>query len=66
MLSAMDPNTTAVERAFQLAKSGGCATVTDIVKQLMAENYSATQITGGVLRAQLAALIKAARGKSDA
>jgi hypothetical protein len=64
----MDQNTTAVERAFQLAKSGDYATVADIVTQLLAEKYSAAQITdgGNVLRTQLAGLIKAARGKSDA
>ena len=61
MLSAMDQNTTAVERAFQLAKSGDYATVGDVVKQLKVEQYSVGQITGAVLRAQLAALIKAAR-----
>ncbi len=61
MLSAMDQNTTAVERAFQLAKSGDYATVGDVVKQLKVEQYLVGQITGGALRAQLAALIKAAR-----
>ena len=57
----MDQNSTAVERAFQLAKSGDYATVDDVVKQLKVEQYSVDQITGPVLRAQLAGLIKAAR-----
>ena len=61
MLSAMDQNATAVERAFKLAKSGEYATVDDVVKQLKVEQYSVDQITGAALRAQLAALIKAAR-----
>jgi hypothetical protein len=44
----MDQNTTALERAFELAKSGSsCASVDDIKRQLHAEGYSAAQIIGG-------------------
>ncbi len=58
----MDHTVTALERAFQLAKSGDYTSVTDIKKRLGAEGYSVAQITGRVLSKQLDALIKAARG----
>ena len=58
----MDHTVTALERAFQLAKSGDCNSVTDMKKRLGAEGYSVAQITGRVLSKQLDALIKAARG----
>ena len=51
---------TALERAFQLAKSGSCVSVDDIKKRLIAEGYSTAQITGGALLKQLRALIQAA------
>ena len=66
MRSAMDHTVTALERAFELARSGRCASVADIKKQLKSEGYSITQITGRVLSKQLDALIKAARGESPA
>ena len=62
MLRTMDHTVTALERAFQLAKSGDYTSVTDIKKRLGAEGYSIAQITGRVLSKQLDALIKAARG----
>jgi hypothetical protein len=62
MLRAMDHTVTALERAFQLAKSGACASVSEIKKQLRTEGYSTAQVTGRVLSRQLDALIKAARG----
>ena len=58
----MDHTVTALERAFQLAKSGDYTSVSDIKKRLGAEGYSVAQITGRVLSKQLDALIKAARG----
>jgi hypothetical protein len=61
----MDHNTTAIERAFELAKSGRCASVAHIKRLLHAEGYSAAQITGRVLTRQLETLIKARRGKSE-
>jgi hypothetical protein len=57
----MDHSITVLERAFQLAKSGSCATVGDIKKRLIAEGHSVAQITGRVLSKQLDALIKGAR-----
>ncbi len=59
MLSTMDHAITAVERAFQLAKSSACTCVKDIKARLMAEGYSANQISGRALSKQLEALIKA-------
>jgi hypothetical protein len=61
MLSAMDQNVTALERAFQLARSGDYTSVENIKKQLSLEGYSATQVTGKTLMKQLVALIRAAR-----
>jgi hypothetical protein len=62
MLRTMDHTVTALERAFQLAKSGDCHSVSEIKKRLGAEGYSVAQITGRVLSKQLDTLIKAARG----
>jgi hypothetical protein len=57
----MDTNTTALERAFQLASSGMCASIQDIKRQLEREGYDANQLRGKSLRAQLLGLIKKAR-----
>jgi hypothetical protein len=60
----MDQKLSALERAFQLAKSGEVAGLTEITTSLNREGYSASQIEGPLLKRQLANLIKAAR-KSD-
>jgi hypothetical protein len=60
----MDQKMSALERAFQLAKSGEVAGLTEITTSLNREGYSASQIEGPLLKRQLANLIKAAR-KSD-
>jgi hypothetical protein len=62
MLSGMDQRMTALERAFQLARSGRFAGLTDIIALLKRDGYSAGQIEGPLLKRQLADLIKAARG----
>jgi hypothetical protein len=62
----MDYTITALERAFQLAKSGDCAAVSDIKKRLIREGYSVAQITGGQLSKQLLELIRAAQGRNQA
>ena len=59
----MDPTATALERAFQLARSGDYASVVDIKKQLSTEGYSANQVTGATLMKQLLTLIKEARAQ---
>jgi hypothetical protein len=51
---------TAMERAFELAKSGSCASLDDLKKRLKEERYSTAQITGGVLSKQLRLLIQTA------
>jgi hypothetical protein len=57
----MNVRMTALERAFQLARSGRVAGLTEIISSLNREGYSAKQIEGRVLRRQLGELIKAAR-----
>jgi hypothetical protein len=60
----MDQKMTAVERAFQLARSGSVAGLAEITTSLNREGYYANQIEGPVLKRQLANLIKAARRSS--
>ncbi len=57
----MQHNQTALERAFELAKSGSCESVAGIKKVLKSEGYSDLQITGRALGKQLTALIRQAR-----
>jgi hypothetical protein len=59
----MDPTVTALERAFQLAKTGNYVSVAEIKIRLNVEGYSAAQITGRELSKQLQALIKTAGGQ---
>jgi hypothetical protein len=61
MPSGMDQKMTALERAFQLARSGSVAGLTEIISALNREGYSGSQIEGRLLKRQLADLIKAAR-----
>jgi len=62
----MDQKMTALERAFQLARSGTVAGLSEIATSLNREGYHANQIEGPVLKRQLADLIKAARKPSAA
>jgi hypothetical protein len=57
----MNDRPTALERAFQLAKSGGPKSIDDIKRELAKEHYSSGQITGNTLRKQLLALIQEAQ-----
>ena len=57
----MEPNSSAIERAFQLAKAGQCANVHDIMLKLKAEGYSAERLVGSSLIKQLKAMISASR-----
>ena len=52
---------TALERAFQLARSGQVSKIAEIVGSLKRDGYSTDQIQGRVLRRQLRDLIMAAR-----
>ena len=57
----MDGKVSALERSFQLARSGRIATVDDIKKQLRQEGYVvSSEYDGSSLRSQLRNLIKAA------
>jgi hypothetical protein len=53
----MDQSKTTLERAFELAKSGKVASVTDIRAQLKGEGYVQQQIEGPALGRQLRNLI---------
>jgi hypothetical protein len=57
----MSTQPTSLERAFELAKSGQCATVEEIKKKLKAEGFWADQIVGKTLIKQLRGLIEAAK-----
>jgi hypothetical protein len=54
----------ALERAFELARTGQYLSVEDLKKKLRAEGYSIATITGPTLLKQLRELIKAARDSS--
>ena len=58
----MDPNKTAIERAFELARSGAFKRVAELVAHLDGEGYDGRQIHGRALRKQLGDLIKEANG----
>lgn len=51
---------TPLERAFELARSGACETISDIQRQLRSEGLDPHQIQGKSLRNQLRELLKAA------
>ena len=57
----MDTNKTTIERAFDLARSGTCLTLNDIVSKLKSEGYGAGQIEGRSLNKQLRELIEKAK-----
>jgi hypothetical protein len=65
MLSAMDHRDTAIERAFALAKSGTCASVSDIRTSLKAEGYDVGQIEGPTLGRQLRGIIISRREQAS-
>ena len=49
-----------VERAYEIARSGRCHSVSELVKLLSSEGYEGSQITGKTLRGDLLSLIKLA------
>jgi hypothetical protein len=59
----MDNPASALERAFQLAKSGSVSDLGELRRALKAEGYSGAQLTGPSLSRQLNALIDLARGR---
>jgi hypothetical protein len=56
----MTPRATTLERAFELARSGKYAGVSELRLQLKAEGYSPDQLTGPALLRQLRDLCVAA------
>lgn len=58
---------TAVERAFQLARSSACRTVDEIARQVNREGIEGAnaQLAGGSIRKQLKALIAARPAGAD-
>jgi hypothetical protein len=61
MLSGMDTHKTALERAFEIARSGGCISVADLIRRLKDEGYERHQIEGPHLKKQLTRLINEAK-----
>jgi hypothetical protein len=59
-----DTRTTSLERAFELARSGRCATIDEVKQRLKAELYDQHMIEGRSLRSQLRDLIAASRSKT--
>ena len=60
----MQPNVSALERAFELARSGQYSSVDDVKRGLSSEGYSTAQITGRGLSRQLLALIRDAQASA--
>jgi hypothetical protein len=58
--SEMKPNVNAIERAFELARSGRCVTLKQIQDCLRAEGYTHDLIVGRYLSAQLRQLMREA------
>ncbi len=65
-LTGMTDRTTTLERAFELARSGECATIIEVREQLVAEGYSLQQLTGPTLLKQLRTLCAAAQLRTEA
>lgn len=56
----MEFRATALERAFELARSGKCLSVRDITFKLHAEKYNISHLEGPALKKQLQGLIEEA------
>jgi hypothetical protein len=55
----MEPNLTALERAFELARSGKFSTLQPLIHAMRKEGYSDYQLYGPLLRQQLRELMGA-------
>ncbi|HEY8575829.1 MAG TPA: hypothetical protein VIL88_05765 [Devosia sp.] len=62
----MDIRKTPLERAFEMARSGEYASVSDIKKKLHREGVSLEQISGGSLMKQLREILNQARADVEA
>ena len=56
----MTSRPTPLERAFELARSGECASVTELKRRLWEEGFSTSQVEGPLLLRQLRELCMAA------
>ena len=56
----MEVRKTALERAFELARSGNCLSIRDIAFKLNAEKYDISHLQGPALKKQLLGLIEEA------
>ncbi|MBD8066308.1 hypothetical protein IC608_12590 [Devosia sp. PTR5] len=61
----MKPNVTPLERAFELARSGKCRSMTEIKSALKTEGYDIATLSGGTLAKQLRGLIAAHAATND-
>ena len=66
MLSAMDNSKTALERAFELARSGKYSTVQELRAALKNEGYAQGQVEGPALGRQLRGIMRNNRAAADA
>lgn len=53
----LTPNTTPIERAFELARSGQCKTTADIEQRLKFEGYPTDTVIGPILLKHLRAVM---------
>lgn len=58
---AMDPDTSPLERAFELARSGRYSSMSELKQAVAAEGYATNQITGHFLARQLKEVITDAK-----
>ena len=61
----MDSRISQLERAFELASSGRCASVADIKRKLREEGYMDDQVEGPSLFSQLNTLMKKSNGHAS-
>ena len=54
----MDSKKTPLQRAFEMARSGACMGLADLIRDLNKEGYDCRQVEGPSLKKQLSALIK--------
>ena len=65
-LGCMTDRITTLERAFELARSGDCASISEVREKLAAEGYSLQQLTGPTLLKQLRTLCTASYVPAEA
>jgi hypothetical protein len=64
-LTRMIDRITTLERAFELARSGDCASIGEVREKLAAEGYSLHQLTGPTLLKQLRTLCTASQMRTQ-